>query len=265
MGACLGKKKVSTPLSSTLPSSSIMPITELHHPPLHPSLAASRQTAALPKTSFSITNNNNHLPALPASGLKSHTSTLSQSTYRPSNVFVSLFDYEARTAEDLSFKKNELLEILNEMGEWWYAKSLVTNKTGFIPSNYVAPEKSIDAEPWYFGRLRRIDAEKTLQQASNEHGSFLIRDSESRTNEFSLSVRDANSVKHYRIRQLDQGGYYIARRKAFTTLQELIAHYSLEADGLCVVLNQPSFKFDLPQTSTFTYDDQWEINRVSFN
>uniref|UniRef100_A0A0N5BRC9 Tyrosine-protein kinase n=1 Tax=Strongyloides papillosus TaxID=174720 RepID=A0A0N5BRC9_STREA len=269
MGSCLGKKKVSTPLPSTVGNGSVMPITELHHPSLHHPPINGRTSSILPKTSFtSVYNNHNHIQSPPttttANGVKSHTSTLSQGS-RTHNVYIALFDYEARTDEDLSFKKNELLEILNEMqnGDWWYARSLVTNKTGFIPSNYVAPEKSIDAEPWYFGSLRRIDGEKVLLQSSNDHGSFLIRDSETRDNEFSLSVRDGNTVKHYRIRQLDQGGYFIARRKAFTSLQDLVAHYSKEADGLCVKLTSPAIKEDLPQTSTFTYDDQWEIDRRS--
>lgn len=73
----------------------------------------------------------------------------------------------------------------------------------------------------------------------NEHGAFLIRDSESRRNDFSLSVRDGDTVKHYRIRQLDEGGFFIARRTTFRTLQELVDHYSRDADGLCVNLRKP--------------------------
>ncbi|MCP9260398.1 Tyrosine-protein kinase STK [Dirofilaria immitis] len=160
-------------------------------------------------------------------------------------LFVALFDYDARTNEDLSFKKDELLYILNDMqGDWWYAKSKTTNLCGYIPSNYVAREKSLDAQ-------------------ANEHGAFLVRDSESRQNDFSLSVRDGDVVKHYRVRQLDQGGFYIARRRSFATLIELIAHYQREQDGLCVLLKQPCKRIDIPQTCTFTYDDQWEIDRRS--
>ncbi|KAI1730652.1 protein tyrosine kinase domain-containing protein [Ditylenchus destructor] len=116
---------------------------------------------------------------------------------------------------------------------------------------------------WYFGRLRRVEAEKLLLLVVNDHGSFLVRDSESRQNEFSLSVRDGSVIKHYRIRQLDSGGFYIARRIAFSTLPELIEHYSREADGLCVILAKPAAKIETPQTSTFTHDDQWEIDRRS--
>jgi fyn-related kinase len=53
---------------------------------------------------------------------------------------------------------------------------------------------------WYFGKIKRIEAEKKLLLVQNEHGAFLIRDSESRRNDYSLSVRDGDTVKHYRIR-----------------------------------------------------------------
>jgi len=63
-------------------------------------------------------------------------------------TFVALYDYDARTDEDLSFKKGEHLEILNDtQGDWWFAKSKATKLEGYIPSNYVAKLKSIEAEP----------------------------------------------------------------------------------------------------------------------
>lgn len=54
-----------------------------------------------------------------------------------------------------------------------------------------------------------------------------------------ISVRDGDTVKHYRIRQLDEGGFFIARRVTFRTLSELVDHYSTEPDGLCVNLRKP--------------------------
>ena len=62
-------------------------------------------------------------------------------------VYVALYDYEARINEDLSFKKGERLQIINTAdGDWWYARSLNTGNEGYIPSTYVAPEKSYEAE-----------------------------------------------------------------------------------------------------------------------
>jgi fyn-related kinase len=63
-------------------------------------------------------------------------------------IFVALYDYDARTDEDLSFRKGEHLEILNDtQGDWWFARSKSTRQEGYIPSNYVAKLKSIEAEP----------------------------------------------------------------------------------------------------------------------
>lgn len=63
-------------------------------------------------------------------------------------IFVALYDYEARTEEDLSFKKGEKLIVVNDtQGEWWYARSMTTKQKGYIPSNYVAKLSSMEAEP----------------------------------------------------------------------------------------------------------------------
>ncbi|XP_046810882.1 tyrosine-protein kinase Src42A isoform X4 [Lucilia cuprina] len=190
-------------------------------------------------------------------------------------IFVALYDYDARTDEDLSFRKGEHLEILNDtQGDWWLARSKKTRQEGYIPSNYVAKLKSIEAEPWYFRKIKRIEAEKKLLLPENEHGAFLIRDSESRHNDYSLSVRDGDTVKHYRIRQLDEGGFFIARRTTFRTLQELVEHYSKDSDGLCVNLCKPCvqtsqfagiFEIEKPVTEGLSHRtrDQWEIDRTS--
>ena len=48
---------------------------------------------------------------------------------------------------------------------------------------------------------------------------------------YSLSIRDwdevkGDSVKHYKVRKLDSGGYYITTRAQFHTLQKLVKHYT---------------------------------------
>ena len=58
---------------------------------------------------------------------------------------------------------------------------------------------------WFFGRIKRADAEKKLLQSGNQSGTYLIRESESMPGQYSLSVRDGDSVKHYRIRKVDTG------------------------------------------------------------
>ena len=103
---------------------------------------------------------------------------------------------------------------------------------------------------WYFGKIKRITAEKKLLMSGNASGAFLIRDSESHAQDFSLSVRDENShIKHYRIQPaLDESGFFIGNRRrskvvsekavVFHSLVELVNHYSIQPGGLCINLRK---------------------------
>ncbi|XP_067273522.1 tyrosine-protein kinase fynb isoform X1 [Pseudorasbora parva] len=185
-------------------------------------------------------------------------------------LFVALYDYEARTEDDLSFRKGEKFQIINSTeGDWWDARSLTTGGTGYIPSNYVAPVDSIQAEDWYFGKLGRKDAERQLLSTGNPRGTYLIRESETTKGAFSLSIRDwddvkGDHVKHYKIRKLDSGGYYITTRAQFETLQQLVQHYTERAAGLCCRLVVPCHK-GMPRLTDLSVKtkDVWEIPRES--
>ncbi|XP_049725395.1 tyrosine-protein kinase HCK isoform X1 [Elephas maximus indicus] len=180
-------------------------------------------------------------------------------------VVVALYDYEAIHREDLSFQKGDQMVVLEESGEWWRARSLVTQKEGYIPSNYVARINSLETEEWFFKGISRKDAERQLLAPGNMLGSFMIRDSETTKGSYSLSIRDydpqhGDAVKHYKIRTLDGGGFYISPRSTFSTLHELVAHYKKGKDGLCQKLTVPcvSSKPQKPWEK-----DAWEIPRES--
>uniref|UniRef100_A0A6I8NEV4 Tyrosine-protein kinase n=1 Tax=Ornithorhynchus anatinus TaxID=9258 RepID=A0A6I8NEV4_ORNAN len=182
-------------------------------------------------------------------------------------TFVALYDYESRTETDLSFRKGERLQIVNSTeGDWWLAHSLTSGETGYIPSNYVAPSDSIQAEEWFFGKITRRESERLLLNPSNPRGTFLVRESETTKGAFCLSVSDFDNakglnVKHYKIRKLDSGGFYITSRTQFSSLQQLVGYYSKHADGLCYRLAGvcPTAK---PQTQGLA-KDAWEIPRES--
>lgn len=178
-------------------------------------------------------------------------------------LYIALYDYDARTQEDLSFKKGEILEVHNEdlANDWWRARSRETGGEGFIPSNYVAPHESLEAEDWYFGEIKRPEAEKILKTAPNDHGAFLVRDSDK--GGYALSMRDGDTVKHYKIRTSEDGTFFIAHNNRFPSLSELVQHYSSNADGLCDCLRKPCVKVEKPQTVGLSHDtvDLWEIPR----
>lgn len=53
------------------------------------------------------------------------------------------------------------------------------------------------------------------------------------TGSYSLSIRDvdenrADSVKHYKIRMLDNGGFYISPKISFSDIGSMIKHYHSE-------------------------------------
>ena len=62
-------------------------------------------------------------------------------------TFIAKFDYDSRTDDDLTFRKGDLLYIIStEEGDWWYAKHRETGAEGYVPSNYIAQWKSLEAE-----------------------------------------------------------------------------------------------------------------------
>ncbi|XP_056885458.1 proto-oncogene tyrosine-protein kinase Src-like isoform X1 [Takifugu flavidus] len=206
-----------------------------------------------------------------------HTGTITSPQRGPLSggvtTFVALYDYESRTASDLTFRKGHLLQIVNNTkkysfreGDWWLAHSLTTGESGYIPSNYVAPSDSIQAKEWYFGKITRRDSERLLLNLQNRRGTFLVRESETTKGAYCLSVLDYDNtkglnIKHYKIRKLDSGGFYITSRTQFTSLQQLVFHYHEHSDGLCHALTDvcPVAK---PQTQGLA-KDAWEIPRES--
>jgi len=184
-----------------------------------------------------------------------------------SNAYIALFDYKARTDRDLSFSSGDVLLINDEdrkSNGWWVAKHESTNKRGYIPVQYVARLDSLEAQPWYFGNTKRMEAEKLLLMDQNQHGSFLIRLADaSNTHSYSLSIRDQQSVKHYRIR--DSGKVWITKRAAFSNLSELVAHYSAKLDGLSVQLSAPCIKIPpITEGLTHSFMCSYEVDRSQF-
>lgn len=114
-------------------------------------------------------------------------------------IYTALYSYDARTEDDLAFQQGDLLIILdNTRGAWWLAKHKnpppsgyphTQRSQGYIPSNYVARLNSNESFSWFVGQYPRQAAERDLNMAQNPYGAFLIRESESRQGDYSLSVK----------------------------------------------------------------------------
>lgn len=56
-------------------------------------------------------------------------------------IVIAKFDYMAQQDQELDIKKNERLWLLDDSKSWWRVRN-ATNKTGFVPSNYVERKNS---------------------------------------------------------------------------------------------------------------------------
>lgn len=160
MGICLGKKPSSArsvtgsfkPKNITSAPQSpgfVSPVQLLHQTSINSDAPHHHGNMVIyphePKASSSANSKSGKTSA--NSTITSNSTNNSNQHPNTGNIFVALFDYQARTNEDLSFKCKERLEILNDMqGDWWYARSLISRKCGYIPCNYVAREMTLESQ-----------------------------------------------------------------------------------------------------------------------
>lgn len=130
---------------------------------------------------------------------------------------VAKHDFNATAEDELSFRKAQILKILNMEDSDWYRAELET-KEGFIPSNYI----EMKSHDWYYGRISRADAEKLLLK--KHEGAFLIRVSESSPGDFSLSVKCGEGIQHFKVLRDTQGKFFLWVKK-FNSLNELIDYH----------------------------------------
>nr|XP_033770660.1 protein-tyrosine kinase 6 isoform X4 [Geotrypetes seraphini] len=93
--------------------------------------------------------------------------------------YVGLWDFSARTEEEMSFIKGDLFQVSETCGDWLKAHKIDSFGRiigeGFIPYNYVAKKEAVEAQSWFFETLSRSEAVKKLMSPTNTTGAFLIR------------------------------------------------------------------------------------------
>nr|CAD7260700.1 unnamed protein product [Timema shepardi] len=200
-------------------------------------------------------------------------------------IVVAVYNFQAREATDVSFSKGDRMEVLDDRYDddcqvvQSHGISAGTDELVFIGDRDGLVEGASSAhrgrgadtlELCSRGEVcrERREAEKLLLQEENPRGTFLVRHSEHNRHGFSLSLKDWDEtrnyhVKHYKIKPLDNGGYYIATNQTFPTLQALVQAYTKNALGLCHVLGRPC-----PKQKPMIWDltsimrDHWEIERA---
>nr|XP_027810157.1 protein-tyrosine kinase 6-like [Marmota flaviventris] len=91
--------------------------------------------------------------------------------------YVGLWDFEARTDEELSFRQGDIFHVTRKEEQWWWATLLdsagAALAEGYVPCNYLAEKEAGESEP--AGRSGRAALQDlaALWPATLERGSVL--------------------------------------------------------------------------------------------
>ncbi|XP_065202504.1 tyrosine-protein kinase Shark-like [Planococcus citri] len=103
---------------------------------------------------------------------------------------------------------------------------------------------------FYHGKLSREDAEKLLKESNDGDGTFLVRDSNSSSGDYVLSVLSNDEVIHFQIRKHQNDAFFSIDEQTISHgLETLIEYYQTSDRGLNVTLKNPIPK-DLPPPET---------------
>eukprot|EP00041_Stephanoeca_diplocostata_P026008 m.693426 g.693426 ORF g.693426 m.693426 type:complete len:430 (-) comp22872_c1_seq1:157-1446(-) len=184
----------------------------------------------------------------------------------PSDHFIALYDYNPRCKQELLLRQEDIVILLSEEKDWSLVENAITTTQGYVPSSFIAIANSLDSEPWFFGKITRSKAEKLLMNPMRKHGCFLIRESESAPGQYSLSMRDGASVRHFRVQSLEDNKYRLqgSPSPAFTSLPELVDFHKRKKAGLTTTLKDPCPQEHKPMAPDLSREvrDKWEIDRT---
>ncbi|XP_077188032.1 SH2 domain-containing adapter protein D isoform X3 [Paroedura picta] len=91
----------------------------------------------------------------------------------------------------------------------------------------VDPSLPLEKQAWFHGTISRAEAEALLTLC--KEGSYLVRDSETSRNDFSLSLRSTQGFMHMKFTRTKEGKYILGQNSApFDSVPEVIHHYTAQ-------------------------------------
>jgi len=159
-----------------------------------------------------------------------------------------LYDFSAKTAEELSFRENDELQILGKVDndpEWWVGRDR-EGRIGLIPRIYtevmerstIKPNQppmpsipipsgkyvAMQSKDWFFCQIETRDmAENELRNAIE--GDFIVRPSESSRGEGSLSISVKGKLKNKHFKVTRENNQFKIGQRNFNSVDDLISNY----------------------------------------
>ncbi|XP_046911118.2 1-phosphatidylinositol 4,5-bisphosphate phosphodiesterase gamma-1 [Dermatophagoides farinae] len=137
-----------------------------------------------------------------------------------SRIKLDCLDNEIKT-----FRLNNLISFntLYELIDYYQTKPLKSDKfQELFLRNFAPQENTHENRSWFYKDLSKEEAEDILKRLRH-NGAFLVRHSEQQDNQFSISFRAENIIKHCRIKK--EGRLYMIGNEEFESLTELIEFY----------------------------------------
>ncbi|KAM9851117.1 growth factor receptor-bound protein 14 [Aulostomus maculatus] len=140
---------------------------------------------------------------------------------------------------------SEALSVAVEEGLAWRKKGCHRLSGHGSPSTSQSSLSNIalhSAQPWFYGKLSREEAQRLIAQQGLIDGVFLLRDSQSNPKTFVLSLSHMQKVKHFQIIPVDDEGdsFYSLDdgHTRFSDLIQLVEFYQLNRGVLPCKLKQ---------------------------
>ncbi|XP_021110906.1 protein-tyrosine kinase 6 isoform X2 [Heterocephalus glaber] len=94
--------------------------------------------------------------------------------------YMGLWDFEARTDEELSFRAGDLFHVARKEDQWWWATLLddlgQALEEGYVPHNYLVEKETMESEPaGCSGCAALQDLAAQGRPAAPERGSVLLQ------------------------------------------------------------------------------------------
>ncbi|XP_048351718.1 SH2 domain-containing adapter protein F-like [Sphaerodactylus townsendi] len=91
----------------------------------------------------------------------------------------------------------------------------------------VDPSLSLEKQAWFHGTISRAEAEALLSLC--KEGSYLVRNSETSRNDYSLSLRSSQGFMHMKFTRTKDSKYILGQNSApFDSIPEVIHHYTAQ-------------------------------------
>ncbi|KFQ52975.1 SH2 domain-containing adapter protein F, partial [Pelecanus crispus] len=104
------------------------------------------------------------------------------------------------------------------------SKTLIAEPGPFVGER-IDPALPLESQCWYHGAISRTDAETLLRLC--KEASYLVRNSETSKNDFSLSLKSSQGFMHMKLSRTQENKYVLGQHSPpFDSVPEIIHHYA---------------------------------------